>query len=755
MVAPDLSRLAAALGAHYRLERELGAGGMATVYLAHDLKHDRQVAIKVLRPELAATIGPERFLREIHIAAQLQHPHILPLLDSGDAGGFVYYVMPYVEGESLRGRLARSGELPIPEAVRLIAEIVDALSHAHHRGVVHRDVKPDNVMLSGRHALVMDFGVAKAVSEASGRNQVTTAGVALGTPAYMAPEQWTGMPLTPGTDLFALGALLVEMIGGAPAFRGSNAAECMQAILHEEPPSLTGGPAVEAADRVIRRALARDPAERWPDAAAMAAALGEARARVDGSERPGAISLRRLLVVPFRLDPPDGELAFLSEGLADAVSTSLSGIAGLAVKSSRFGARYAGAELDPARIAREAEVQFALVGTVRHAGDRLRAQAELLRLPEGSIAWSRTIDAAKGDLFLLQDSLARQIADSLALDLAPSRRPALQADLPANATAYEYFLRASQLGYNFGKLVLARDLYRACLAEDPRYAPAWARLGRVCRVMAKYGHGDGPALLREADEAFSRALALNPDLPIAHGLYAYHEIEELGRSREAMLRLLRQARLNPTDADLWSGLVVALRFCGLLDASLEADRRARRVDPGARTSVAFTYWMRGEYEEALRRDDEDLGWMSYYSLPLLGRAEEAAQKCREQERRSAQELERLLVAVDRTANEGDREGCLAAARTILASCFHDPEGRYFIARCLVRIGAVDEGLALLAQVVERGFHCPAPLDRDPWLAPVRADPRFLDARARAGEASAAAAAAYRDAGGEPLLGPAR
>jgi len=737
----------------YQVLGKLGEGGMGEVFAAEDPALGRRVALKTLRAAIADAEARERMRREARAAAAVSHPGICQVYEIGEQSGEIYLAMELLEGEPLSARLAR-GPLPLGDALDLGLAILDALAAVHARGLVHRDLKPSNVFLTPRGPKLLDFGLALP-SAGAGDPRLTRTGFFVGTPAYMAPEQWTGMPLTPGTDLFALGALLVEMIGGAPAFRGSNAAECMQAILHEEPPSLTGGPAVEAADRVIRRALARDPAERWPDAAAMAAALGEARARVDGSERPGAISLRRLLVVPFRLDPPDGELAFLSEGLADAVSTSLSGIAGLAVKSSRFGARYAGAELDPARIAREAEVQFALVGTVRHAGDRLRAQAELLRLPEGSIAWSRTIDAAKGDLFLLQDSLARQIADSLALDLAPSRRPALQADLPANATAYEYFLRASQLGYNFGKLVLARDLYRACLAEDPRYAPAWARLGRVCRVMAKYGHGDGPALLREADEAFSRALALNPDLPIAHGLYAYHEIEELGRSREAMLRLLRQARLNPTDADLWSGLVVALRFCGLLDASLEADRRARRVDPGARTSVAFTYWMRGEYEEALRRDDEDLGWMSYYSLPLLGRAEEAARKCREQERRSAQELERLLVAVDRTANEGDREGCLAAARTILASCFHDPEGRYFIARCLVRIGAVDEGLALLAQVVERGFHCPAPLDRDPWLAPVRADPRFLDARARAGEASAAAAAAYRDAGGEPLLGPAR
>ena len=183
------SRISAALADHYRIERELGSGGMATVYLAEDLRHRRKVAVKVLRPELAVTLGSDRFLREIETAAQFQHPHILPLLDSGEAGGFLYYVMPYVEGESLRSRLTRRGELPIHDAVKILVEVCDALAYAHAHGVVHRDIKPDNVLLSGRHALVTDFGVAKALSEATGRQQFTTAGVALGTPAYMAPEQ--------------------------------------------------------------------------------------------------------------------------------------------------------------------------------------------------------------------------------------------------------------------------------------------------------------------------------------------------------------------------------------------------------------------------------------------------------------------------------------------------------------------------------------------------------------------------------------
>ena len=184
---PIPSRLTAALADHYLIERELGAGGMATVYLAEDLKHHRKVAVKVLRPDLAASLGPERFLREVTIAANLQHPHVLPLYDSGQADGFLYYVMPYVEGTNLRQKLIREGELPIAEAVRILRDMADAMAYAHQHGVVHRDIKPENVMLSGRHALVTDFGVAKAVSQATGRQTLTTAGVALGTPTYMSP----------------------------------------------------------------------------------------------------------------------------------------------------------------------------------------------------------------------------------------------------------------------------------------------------------------------------------------------------------------------------------------------------------------------------------------------------------------------------------------------------------------------------------------------------------------------------------------
>ncbi len=271
-----LDRLTTALSDRYRLERELGQGGMATVYLAQDLKHERQVAVKVLREDLTASLGGGRFLREIKIAAQLQHPNILPLLDSGEADGFLFYVMPFVAGQSLRERLAREGELPVHEAVRLITEVVDALAHAHEHGVVHRDIKPDNVMLSGRHALVTDFGVAKAISEATGRNTVTTLGVAVGTPTYMSPEQAAADPnIDHRSDIYAVGVMAYELLTGRPPFVGATPQQVLAAHVTEAPDPVTKrrpaiSPQLEA---IIMRCLAKRPADRWQTAGELLAQL--------------------------------------------------------------------------------------------------------------------------------------------------------------------------------------------------------------------------------------------------------------------------------------------------------------------------------------------------------------------------------------------------------------------------------------------------------------------------------------------------
>jgi len=297
-MAEPIARVSAALAERYRVERELGAGGMATVYLAEDLKHHRKVAIKVLKEDLGASVGSARFLREIEIAAQLQHPNILPLLDSGEAGGLLYYVMPYVEGQSLRQRLAREHELPVGEAVRILVELADALADAHAHGVVHRDIKPDNVMLSGRHALVTDFGVARAVSEATGRSTITTMGVALGTPAYMAPEQASADPhVDHRADIYALGVVAYELLAGRVPFTGATPQQVLASHVTETPdPVSRHRPGVsEDLERVVMRCLAKRPADRWQNAGELLAAL-EPLATPSGGTQPTAARLPAVVV---------------------------------------------------------------------------------------------------------------------------------------------------------------------------------------------------------------------------------------------------------------------------------------------------------------------------------------------------------------------------------------------------------------------------------------------------------------------------
>lgn len=309
MVSERLAPLRAALSGRYCLERELGAGGMATVYLAHDLKHDRDVALKVLRPELAATLGAERFLREIRIAAQLQHPNILPVHDSGEAAGFLYYVMPFVEGHSLRERLAKEGELPVPEAARILRDVADALATAHAKGVVHRDIKPENVLLTGRHALVADFGVAKAVSEATGRQTLTTAGVALGTPTYMAPEQAAASPhIDQRADLYAFGVMAYEMLTGQPPFTAPTPQALLSAHVTEAPVEVTQRRATIPASlaQLIMRCLAKKAADRPQTADDLLPVLESCTTPSGGitptETRPvRAVTLRRRLVVPVAL----------------------------------------------------------------------------------------------------------------------------------------------------------------------------------------------------------------------------------------------------------------------------------------------------------------------------------------------------------------------------------------------------------------------------------------------------------------------
>ncbi len=736
----------------YRLTRKLGEGGMGVVFEARDDRLDRLVAIKRLRPMDSHPSLKERLLREARVAAKISHPNICQVYELAEENGELFVVMELLEGETLAARIER-GTVPLAEALQTALGVVGALEALHSSGIIHRDLKPTNIFLTPHGVKLLDFGLARP-HLAGDQVALTQPGTIVGTPRYMAPEMFGEDPVGPSADLFALGAILFEMLTGRPAFNGRSLVEVYTAVLQSQPPPLVGGPDIMAVDRVIQRALAKQPRDRYPEAAAMAQDIRQALTLLDSGPRTNVRTITRLIVLPFRLLRPDSEIEFLSSGLPEAITASLMGLESLTVRSASAAARLAGNAPDLQTIATAAGVDVVLMGTLLRAGDQVRVSTELVKVPDGTVLATRSAQVALTDIFQLQDELTRQIVDALAIPLSAHDHQALRQDISVNPEAYELYLRATHIGEGAStpaRLNAARDLYRRCVELDPQYAPAWARLGRVYRVLAKYGHGNVEEDRRAAEEAFRKALELNPDLPLAHSLYTYFEIEEYGAACEAMVRLLRLAGTRAADPDLYAGLVVACRFCGLLDASLAADRRARRIDPGVRTSVHYTYWMLGDYEQTVLCDIEEIQALRHAALWMVGRQEEALLGIRTIESQWITSERTYLTAL-RAAMEGDRDGCVEGTRQVLATGFHDPEGLLFCARSLARVQAHDFSLSLLDRVVDGGFSCSRALVHDPWFDSLRAEPRFIRILHRAEAKTADATDEFARAGGESLLG---
>ncbi len=469
---------------------------------------------------------------------------------------------------------------------------------------------------------------------------------------------------------------------------------------------------------------------------------------VTNSTPAASVQVTRLMVLPFRMLRPDPETEFLAFSLPDALTSTLGGLQSLVVRSSMTAARFAGDSLAPSQIGVEADVDAIVTGTLLRSGPEIRVAIQLTAAATGALLWSQVVQTPIGDLFAVQDELTRRIVASLALPLTNREQQMLRRDVPSNPAAYEYFLRGNHLSHDANQWSVARDLYLQSIEEDPGYAPAWARLGRIHHVMAKYLPGGGADSLDHAEAAFRRALDLNPDLPIAHKLFAQLEVD-LGRAHAAMGRLIERA--DTADPELLAGLVSACRYCGLLDASVAAHARARELEPKIRTSVGHTWFLQGDHARVATLKIADYPYIVAISLAEQGRGKEVLPALLELEPRLPVRLRDFVVAA-RTLLENHPAESIAAVGRIVASDFRDPEGLFYLSRHLARLDERNPALDLLERVVASGFFCFPMMARDPWLDSLRKKPAFTKLLRRAETLHQEALVAFERLDGAKVLG---
>jgi eukaryotic-like serine/threonine-protein kinase len=735
---------------HYRFVRKLGEGGMGVVYEAYDERLQRPVAIKMLRQAGWDEQASKRLWREARAAAAVNHPNVCQIYEIGEEAGELFIAMELLEGESLATVLER-GPLAAADATQIMLGVLVALEALQRREIVHRDLKPSNIFQTAHGIKLLDFGLAAPVRSVNPDLEtatvLTVAGTVVGTWNYMSPEQLQGQTLDVRSDIFATGAILFELLAGRRAFAGRTMPEVFHAILFEQPPALAGSTAIAAVDTIIHRALAKKPDDRYQTADAMAQELRNALLASGTAAPVRARPMTRLIVLPFRILRPDTETDFLAFSLPDAITNSLAGLESLVVRSSMVASRFVDQAADLKAIAADAEVDLVLTGTLLRAGDQLRVSTQLAEAPSGTLVWSHTSQSPLHDIFQLQDDLVHRIIESVSPSLTVREQRILKHDVPSTAKAYEFFLRANQLGQRPEHFMVARDLYLRCIEEDSQYAPAWARLGRCYRVIGKYGENPEENL-RLAEAAFRRALELNPELALAHNLYTQLEAER-GHAVEAMKRLLARARANQNDPELFAGLVHACRYCGLVEACFAAHRQARRLDPNIVTTVGNAHMLMGDYEAAMETDASD--YARVLALTFMGQEREALRRIEESDSKDLPAISRLLLVTLRTSLEGRRQESVEATNQVI-SLFTDPEGLYYMARQLSYLGETASSLATLKRVVEGGFFCVPVFMRDPWLDPLRAHPEFVSILRQAEKRHQEARAVFTEAGGERLFG---
>ena len=623
-----IEQLSAALADRYRVEREIGAGGMATVYLAEDLKHHRRVAIKVLNPDLAATLGAERFLREIETTANLRHPHILPLYDSGAADGLLFYVMPLVEGESLRDRLNREKQLPVDDALRIARECADALSYAHSRGVIHRDIKPENILLESGHAVVADFGIARAV-RAAGDASLTGTGTSVGTPTYISPEQASGDKDVDGrSDLYALACVLYEMLAGQPPFTGPTVESIVrQHMIVDAPPVTNLRPAVPPmVASALQRALAKNPTDRFNPVAQFSDAIGSGTGSIGSAAFSGASSsvapaasrrslrwpltiaavvvvvavtatmvLRRgpgstpagaasIAVLPFVDLSPDRSNAFLGDGVAETLINALANVKGLQVTARTSAFSFRNKAEDVREIGKQLGVATVLEGSVQRAGDRLRVTAQLIKTSDGLHLWSQNFDRPAADIFAVQDEVARAVVSALQLTLAAAADSTGTTTGTRNPQAYEAYL-LGRFHWNLRTtegMIHATAAFKQAVALDSLYAQAWAGLADAYSLSTPNEYNvpglSEDSLLTLAERAARRAIALGPRLGEAQASLG-EVLGMRGRPAEALAAFELAVRLSPAYPTAHQWYAYDLQNAYRWDEATREMETAHRLDP--------------------------------------------------------------------------------------------------------------------------------------------------------------------------------
>ena len=644
-----LDHIQQTLGDRYIIERELGRGGMAYVYLARDRRYERQVAIKVLDPDIATAVGAERFLREIRITAQLQHPHIVPLLDSGEGGGLLYAVMPFVEGESLRDRLMGQGRIPTTEAVTIAWEVADALDYAHRRGVVHRDIKPENILVSNGHALVADFGIARAVGLAGGAT-LTGVGFPIGTAAYMSPEQATAASLVDGrSDIYSLGCVFYEMIAGRMAFAGPSLKSVLTQHLTVDPPlvHISRPDVPPTVIAVIRRCLMKEPADRYQTAGEVAedlrGALSElprlstpaprppTAAQREQEEGDGLLTAVGRWIVPAALlaivllalmftyrrrgstlrptetdGPYNASVAILpfdnlggapgdeyfSEGITDEIINQLAQVESLKVISRTSVLALKNSPLTLPQIAETLGVRHIVEGAVRRQGTRVRVTAELIEAASDAHLWSGTFEGDLADSFRVQEEIARKVSDEL-LSSIRGMRPMARGAMPTASAAFDALLlgRHQMERRSPESLAAATEAFRRAIQADSAYAPAYAGLSAAYVLHVVYGFPGGVnpyVAVARALALADHAVELDPMLAEAYLARSDALLISLA-PHEQVLRSLREARqLAPGNVSVYSSVAHALEHMGRWDAALQQAQRGLTLDPlstGARHSV--------------------------------------------------------------------------------------------------------------------------------------------------------------------------